>query len=140
MLFTPKLRIWSMTGAMVRAFCSSNPGYTETIDSAVAHLPRHELSVEGWLHQGREQSLAQNLLPDLHQLQSDHEENAAEESDDDTHDLVVGDEDLDPAELEHDQCPHNLPCRLGLKCCSVILNSQTVKLRTKFAVAMSLSV
>ena len=139
MLFTPKLRIWSMTGAMVRAFCSSNPGYTETIDSGVAHLPRHELSVEGWLHQGREQSLAQNLLPDLHQLQSDHEENA-EESDDDTHDLVVGDEDLDPAELEHDQCPHNLPCRLGLKCCSVILNSQTVSLRTKFAVAMSRSV
>ena len=67
-------------------------------------------------------------------------ENAADESDDDTHDLVVGDEDLDPAELEHHECPHNLPCRLGLKCCSVILNSQTVSLGTEFAVAMSRSV
>ena len=49
----------------------------------MAHLPRHELAVEGGLHQGREQSLAQHLLPDLHQLQSEFRVDAPEESDDD---------------------------------------------------------
>ena len=68
-------------GAGVLQFESRLHG--DCTNSAVAPLPRHELAVEGGLHQGREQSLAQHLLPDLHQLQSEHRVDAPEESDDD---------------------------------------------------------